>query len=117
MSLFYTIYTLILNPEREYLAVFKESAINTSLVLLLPYSAIHLLFLVQRKRTIAEDAGERTSQCRCTTKRLLVLRREERTPPLRQTDEPALYRVGGQLRMHLVSEQGQPHQVHASETR
>ncbi len=44
MSLFYTIYTLILNPEREYLSVFKESAINTSLVLLLPYSALHLYF-------------------------------------------------------------------------
>lgn len=49
MSLFYTIYTLTLNPEREYLGVFKESAINTSLVLLLPYSALHLYFLYKEK--------------------------------------------------------------------
>jgi hypothetical protein len=42
MSLFYTVYTLFLNPEREYLSVFKESAINTALVLLLPYTIIHL---------------------------------------------------------------------------
>ena len=44
MSLFYTIYTVYLNPERDYLGVFKESAINTALVLLLPYSIIHLYF-------------------------------------------------------------------------
>lgn len=44
MSLFYTIYTLSLNPEREWLSVFKESSINTALVLLLPYSALHLYF-------------------------------------------------------------------------
>lgn len=49
MSLFYTIYTLVLNPEREYLGVFKESAINTSLVLLLPYSALHLYFSYKEK--------------------------------------------------------------------
>ncbi|NDW13068.1 LytTR family transcriptional regulator [Bacteroides sp. 214] len=45
MSLFYTIYTLSLNPEREWLSVFKSSSINTALVLLLPYSALHLYFL------------------------------------------------------------------------
>lgn len=44
MSLFYTIYTLSLNPEREWLSVFKESSINTALVLLLPYAALHLYF-------------------------------------------------------------------------
>lgn len=44
MSLFYTIYTVYLNPERDYLSVFKESSINTALVLLLPYSIIHLYF-------------------------------------------------------------------------
>ncbi|MEG0519391.1 MAG: LytTR family transcriptional regulator DNA-binding domain-containing protein [Bacteroidales bacterium] len=49
MSLFYTIYTLILNPEREYLGVFKESALNTSLVLLLPYAALHLYFSYREK--------------------------------------------------------------------
>lgn len=53
MSLFYTIYTLSLNPEREWLSVFKESSINTALVLLLPYSAIHLyLFYQDNKRRL-----------------------------------------------------------------
>lgn len=52
MSLFYTIYTLVLNPEREYLNVFKESAINTSLVLLLPYSVLHLYFSYQEKERL-----------------------------------------------------------------
>lgn len=49
MSLFYTIYTLKLNPEREYLSAFKESSINTSLVLLLPYAVLHLIFSYQDK--------------------------------------------------------------------
>ncbi|MDH6382895.1 MULTISPECIES: LytTR family transcriptional regulator DNA-binding domain-containing protein [unclassified Parabacteroides] len=49
MSLFYTIYTLSVNPEREWLNVFKESSINTSLVLLLPYAAIHLYFSYRDK--------------------------------------------------------------------
>lgn len=49
MSLFYTIYTIYLNPEREYMAAFKESTINTSLVLLLPYSALHLYFSYKEK--------------------------------------------------------------------
>ena len=49
MSLFYTIYTLVLNPEREYLSAFKESSINTSLVLLLPYSVLHLYFSYKEK--------------------------------------------------------------------
>ncbi|MDD4115737.1 MAG: LytTR family transcriptional regulator, partial [Massilibacteroides sp.] len=58
MSLFYTIYTLILNPEREYLAVFKESAINTSLVLLLPYSALHLYFSYKEKERLLKMLAE-----------------------------------------------------------
>ena len=49
MSLFYTIYTLVLNPGRDWMGVFKESAINTSLVLLLPYSALHLYFSYKEK--------------------------------------------------------------------
>ena len=49
MSLFYTIYTLVLNPEREYMEVFNDSAVNTSLVLLLPYSVLHLYFSYSRK--------------------------------------------------------------------
>lgn len=62
MSLFYTIYTVALNPEREYLGVFKESAINTSLVLLLPYSAIHLYFSYKEKEHLLKIlANERAS--------------------------------------------------------
>ena len=49
MSLFYTIYTLVLNPEREYMDVFETSAINTSLVLLLPYSVLHFYFSYKDK--------------------------------------------------------------------
>lgn len=44
MSLFYTIYTINLNPGRDYMLVFKASSINTALVLLLPYLFIHLYF-------------------------------------------------------------------------
>lgn len=51
MSLFYTIYTIHLNPEREYLQAFKESSINTGLVLLLPYSIIHLYFSYRENKT------------------------------------------------------------------
>lgn len=49
MSLFYTIYTFVLNPEREYMEVFNDSAVNTSLVLLLPYSVLHLYFSYKEK--------------------------------------------------------------------
>ncbi len=58
MSLFYTIYTIALNPEREYLSTFKESAINTSLVLLLPYSAIHLYFSYKEKERLLKILAE-----------------------------------------------------------
>lgn len=49
MSLFYTIYTLVLNPEREYMDVFETSTINTSLVLMLPYSVLHFYFSYKDK--------------------------------------------------------------------
>ena len=49
MSLFYTIYTLVLNPEREYMDAFESSTINTSLVLLLPYSVLHFYFSYKDK--------------------------------------------------------------------
>lgn len=60
MSLFYTIYTLSLNPQREYLAAFKESAINTSLVLLIPYFVLHLLFSYQDKEQRLRQLEEGT---------------------------------------------------------
>ncbi|KAA6328550.1 hypothetical protein EZS27_022571 [termite gut metagenome] len=66
MSLLYTVYTLLLNPEREYLAVFKDSSKNTALVLLLPYFAIHLYFSYQDsqkklKSLMEEEHPEATS--------------------------------------------------------
>jgi hypothetical protein len=58
MSLFYTIYTLTLNPEREYLSVFKESTINTALVLLLPYAIVHLYLIYrENKRQLEKIEG------------------------------------------------------------
>lgn len=62
MSLFYTIYTLVLNPEREYMDVFNDSVVNTSLVLLLPYSVLHFYFSYKEKerrlRLLEEDRAE-----------------------------------------------------------
>ncbi|MDR0737462.1 MAG: LytTR family DNA-binding domain-containing protein [Prevotellaceae bacterium] len=49
MALFFTIYTAYLNPERDYLGIFRESLINTSLVLLLPYAVLHLYFAYKDK--------------------------------------------------------------------
>jgi len=49
MAIFYTIYTASLNPERDYLDVFKESIINTALVIILPYSVLHLYFSYMMK--------------------------------------------------------------------
>lgn len=66
MSLFYTIYTLSVNPQREWLTVFRESFVNTALVLLLPYSAIHLWLSYrdsrERIRQLEEEREERTSR-------------------------------------------------------
>jgi hypothetical protein len=44
MSLFYTIYTLVLKRGLDPVDVFKNSIINTSLVLLLPYGVLTLYF-------------------------------------------------------------------------
>ncbi|MGM9760732.1 MAG: LytR/AlgR family response regulator transcription factor [Parabacteroides sp.] len=66
MSLFYTVYTLVLNPENDYWQTFKESAVNTSLVLLLPYSVLHLVFAYQDKerrlQQLEEDRAETASR-------------------------------------------------------
>lgn len=61
MSLFYTIYTLSVNPEHEWLEMFKESAENTALVLLLPYAVIHLYFFYQdnKKRLLLLEQGHK----------------------------------------------------------
>ena len=42
MSLFYTIYTISVNRERDTMEVFESSIINTTLVLLLPYASFWL---------------------------------------------------------------------------
>ncbi len=62
MSVFYTLYTKSLNPDRELIRVFKESTINTGLVLLLPYSVLWLYFSWRDKkdqleRILQEDSG------------------------------------------------------------
>lgn len=66
MSLFYTIYTLSVNPQREWLQVFRESFVNTALVLLLPYFVIHLWLSYQdsreRIRQLEEEKQERTTR-------------------------------------------------------
>ena len=66
MSLFYTVYTLVLNPENDYWESFKESAVNTSLVLLLPYSVLHLVFSYQEKerqlKQLEEERAEAASR-------------------------------------------------------
>lgn len=66
MALFYSVYTVSLNPKREFLAAFKESVVNTSLVLLLPYAALHLYFSYCEKerllRLLAEDRADAASQ-------------------------------------------------------
>ncbi|MDR2361158.1 MAG: LytTR family transcriptional regulator DNA-binding domain-containing protein [Prevotellaceae bacterium] len=49
MALFYTVYTIYMNPERDYLNVFQESFVNTLLVVLLPYAVLHLYFAYKDK--------------------------------------------------------------------
>lgn len=58
MALFYTLYTLKLNPENEWVQTFKESVVNTSLVLLLPYSGLHLYFSYREKERLLRRLEE-----------------------------------------------------------
>ncbi|HBG24663.1 MAG: LytTR family transcriptional regulator [Bacteroidetes bacterium GWF2_41_61] len=44
MSVFYTMYTIILNKERDVMETFESSFINTALVLLLPYIVLWFYF-------------------------------------------------------------------------
>lgn len=44
MSVFYTMYTIILNKERDVMETFESSFINTALVLLLPYTVLWFYF-------------------------------------------------------------------------
>jgi Response regulator of the LytR/AlgR family len=55
MALFYTLYTCELNPERDILDVFRESFINTALIIILPYSAIQLYFSYMNKSHKLEE--------------------------------------------------------------
>ncbi|MDR1683812.1 MAG: LytTR family transcriptional regulator DNA-binding domain-containing protein [Candidatus Symbiothrix sp.] len=66
MSLFYTIYTLVLNPENDYLNTFKKSTVNTALVLLLPYTLIHL-YLIYKENKNKLQAIENQQQSAETT--------------------------------------------------
>jgi DNA-binding LytR/AlgR family response regulator len=49
MALFYTFYTAYVNAGHDYMDMFRESLVNTSLVLLLPYSVLHLYFAYKDK--------------------------------------------------------------------
>lgn len=60
MSLFYAIYTLVLDHDRDFLEVFKSSTTYTSLVLLLPYFAIHLhMFYIENQKKLLRIQDER----------------------------------------------------------
>jgi hypothetical protein len=53
MSLFYTLYTHAVDSERDIIDIFRKSVINTSLVLLLPYSVSWLYFSwMDKKKTL-----------------------------------------------------------------
>lgn len=78
MSLFYTIYTLYLNPEREYLQVFKESSINTALVLLLPYTGLHLYFSYRFKDKRLKQIEEEHEYTESHTKDNIYLFHDEK---------------------------------------
>lgn len=50
MSLFYTLYSYTLEETRDFAEVFRSSVINTSLILLLPYS-ISILYLSWKEKS------------------------------------------------------------------
>jgi hypothetical protein len=66
MALFYTIYGMSLRKNAEIMQVFRESIINTSLVLLLPYAMFALYFSWKEKekrlRQIEENQPEENSK-------------------------------------------------------
>lgn len=65
MSIIYTIYTLKLNPGRNLSLAFQTSITNTSLVLLLPYSALWLYFSWQdtlRKLELLEEVVSQSNK-------------------------------------------------------
>lgn len=57
MSLFYSIFTKFLAKEgleRDFIQIFRESTINTSLIILLPYSILWLYFSWREKNSLLE---------------------------------------------------------------
>ena len=61
MSLFYTIFTLSVGKERDIMEVFKSCIINTSLVLLLPYTVLWLYFGWRESSFIIEKLSGKNS--------------------------------------------------------
>lgn len=61
MSLFYTIFTLSVGRERDIVEVFKACFINTSLVLLLPYSVLWFYFGWRESSFIIEKLSGKNS--------------------------------------------------------
>ena len=62
MATFYTLYTLSLNKDREIMNVFEDSIINTSLVLLLPYTILILYFSWQEKKRQLQQLEENKTE-------------------------------------------------------
>lgn len=66
MSTFYTIYTLSLDSNRDIMLTFRSSVINTSLVLLIPYSVLTLFFSwqdkIRRLELLAESSFENKNE-------------------------------------------------------
>lgn len=61
MSLFFTVYTLNVNPNKayDYLTVFKTASVNTALILLLPYTIIHL-YLIYKENNLQLQAMQQS---------------------------------------------------------
>ncbi|KAA6300937.1 MAG: hypothetical protein EZS26_002924 [Candidatus Ordinivivax streblomastigis] len=61
MSLFFTVYTLSVNPNKDYdyLTVFKTASVNTALILLLPYTIIHL-YLIYKENNLQLQAMQQS---------------------------------------------------------
>lgn len=91
MSLFYSIYTLLLNPERDYLAVFKESLINTSLVLLIPYFTLHLFFSYREKEKRLQQLEEEGAEQQSTKNQQVIFYDERNEFRLSLLRENLLY--------------------------
>lgn len=84
MSLFYTVYTLFLNTERDVWQTFQDCITNTSLVLLLPYMICLLYFSWRDKELQLQQIGE------------------EKTEPVTKQIVYSFYDEKGDLRLSVI---------------